>query len=464
MYGMDSNLALRLSLSRSRADIGVKFLRFSVISVMAISVLAPVIRLTPDFWIKWDWLLLPAIALIYFLLLLSGLARPIRANPLLIVTILLGVSIACSLIYGTKIIGHPLLFSDLFDLVKPLFPFLFFTIAYEADLSEDSLCMLNTTLFACVFLISLYAYAQWFNLGFTAALQPYYSGGLHDEGGLEHYRRVYSTLSNPNFLGMFMTWVIGAFTLGALFGVCNRLWNIALLLMALVTLAMTGSRYGLIDTGLVLLLILWMPTSSRSGKNRRKTVLLAALPLTLAVVLAVSVSNKATLDRFQQLQSPLKENSLRARLDSLWRDAADRFTESPLLGHGPAKIIFSKVYTDSEYLQVLKMYGLIGLVPYLCLYFVPLGMIWKGLQLVRRKESVIEQRFPATYWALSESFIVIVTALFMNIGMSTYFNFSLVPFLWMWMGIGASCARRVGETVTRMPNASPSAYSCGFPR
>jgi O-antigen ligase len=464
MHGAASNLAFRTPLATSRSDIGVKFLRFAVLCVMAISVLAPVIRLTTDFWIKLDWLLLPVIGGIYFLLMLSGVARPVRANPLLIVTILLCITVACSLLYGTRIIGHPLLLSDLFDLVKPLFPFLFFTMGYEADFSEDSLRLLNMTLFACVFLVSLYAYAQWLNLDFTAALQRYYSGGLHDEGGLAHYRRVYSTLSNPNFLGMFVTWVIGAFTLGALFGVCNRAWNLVLLLMALVTLAMTGSRYGLIDTSLVLLLILFMPTTTPRGRNRRRTVLLAALPLALAAVLAVSLSNKGTRDRFQQLESPLKENSLRMRLDSLWRDAFDKFVESPLLGHGPAKIVFSKIYTDSEYLQVLKEYGLIGLVPYLCLFLIPLGMVWKGLRFVRWNESSVEQRLPATYWALCVSFVVIVTALFMNIGMSTYFNFSLLPFLWMWMGIGASSAQRVRETILRQHNASSPAYFHGLPR
>jgi hypothetical protein len=40
---------------------------------------------------------------------------------------------------------------------------------------------------------------------------------------------------------------------------------------------------------------------------------------------------------------------------------------------------------------------------------------------------------------------MIVLALIMNIGMGTYYDQSLVAFLWMWMGIGASCAKRIAE-------------------
>src|SRR5208282_3876794 len=243
---LGSNLAPGLSLARGHRDLGIRFLRLSVISLMPISILAPVVRLNGDFWIKLDQLLLPVIAAIYLCLMFAGLARPIHLNPLFFVAVTFCACIACSLVYGTQVIGHPLLLSDFFELIKPLFPWLFFTLAYEADFSEDSLRTLNATMFLSILLICLYAYGQWFDLGFTSYLQPYYSGGPHDDGGLAHYRRVYSTLSNPNFLGMLMTWVIAAFVLGAQFRVCKRAWNIALLVASLVTLTMTGSRYGLI--------------------------------------------------------------------------------------------------------------------------------------------------------------------------------------------------------------------------
>jgi O-antigen ligase len=316
-------------------------------------------------------------------------------------------------------------------------------LAYEADFSEDSLQTLSRSMCFALVPICVYAFGQWFNMSFTSYLQPYYSGGLHDDGGLSHYRRVYSTLSNPNYLAMLLSWTIAAFTMAALFRVGSRFWNIVMLMACLITLTMTGSRYGLIDTVVALCLIFVLPTPAENSKRRRRLVFLCALPLVLAPIAAVSISNRATLERFQQLRNPLRENSLRLRLDGLWKDAANEFLESPMLGHGPAKIIFSNVVTDSEYLQILKQYGVVGLVPYLCYFLVPLGMVWRGLRAVPNGGPWLEQQWPATYWAVCLSFVMIVTALIMNIGMGTYYNSSLVAFLWMWMGIGASSAKRI---------------------
>jgi len=165
----------------------------------------------------------------------------------------------------------------------------------------------------------------------------------------------------------------------------------------------------------------------------------------------VSASNRATLDRFQMLQTPLHEKSLRTRLDVLWKDAIEQFLQSPVLGHGPARDIFTNVFTDSEYLQILKQYGLVGLVPYLCFFLVPLRMIYKGLKSVDRAGPWLEQNCTATYWALCLSFVMTVIALVMNIGMGTYYDSSLVAFLWIWMGIGAGVAARITRALRTAP-------------
>jgi hypothetical protein len=70
-------------------------------------------------------------------------------------------------------------------------------------------------------------------------------------------------------------------------------------------------------------------------------------------------------------------------------------------------------------------------------------MVSKGIRRVRLAGPVLERQWPATYWALLVSFVMIVTVLVMDIGMDAYYNYSLLAYLWMWMGIGASCAKRV---------------------
>jgi len=410
---------------------------------MFLSILAPVVRVSDMFWLKLDELLLPIIAIVYFWLMLAGLARPIPPNAMYVVAFVFCLSISVSMAWGTKVLGHPLLARDFFELPKTVFPVLFFTLAYEADLPERSLRALVVWLVPAVLLISAYAYGQWFNLGFTYFLQPYYSGGAHDEGSLEHYRRVYSTLSNPNTLAILMTWVIAAFAMAALFRVGRRFWMLTALVASLITLTMTGSRYGLIDTVFALVLIYLLPAPTESSKLKRRTILFVSIPLVLGAILVVAATNRATLERFQMLESPMRENSLRKRLDSLWIEAADQFLESPVFGHGPARIIFSDIVTDSEYLQILKQFGLIGLLPYLCYFIVPLAMMWKGIKNVMRAGRPLEQEWRGTYWGLCLGFLMPLTCLAMNIGMGTYYDTSLVAFTWMWMGIGVSCANRV---------------------
>jgi hypothetical protein len=443
--------SLNFPFANDAPDLGRKFLRLTVIPLMLISILAPVVWLNSGFWLKVDELLLPVIAIVYVWLMLAGLARPIPPNAMYVVALVFCACIGMSLVYGTEVIGHPLLAPDFFEFPKAVFPVLFFTLAYEADLSESSLRTLAAALVPAVLLICLYAYGQWFNLGFTYYLQPYYSGGLHDDGSLSHYRRVYSTLSNPNTLGILMTWVITAFVLAALFRVVRRFWILAALVASLITLSMTGSRYGLIDTVFALIAIFLLPAPTAKSKMHRHTALLISLPLVLGVILVVAGTNRATLERFEMLQTPMKENSLRMRLDSAWLDAEDLFLQSPVFGQGPAKDILSGVVTDSEYLIILKQFGVVGLIPYLCFFLVPLAMIWKGLKNVARAGPQLEQHWRATYWGLCLGFLVSVTCLVMNIGMGTYYDTSLVAFTWMCMGIGASCAKRISRLAEQQP-------------
>jgi O-antigen ligase len=207
---------------------------------------------------------------------------------------------------------------------------------------------------------------------------------------------------------------------------------------------MTGSRYGLIDTVFALILIFLLPAPTAKSKMKRRITLLIAIPLVLSVILVAAATNRATIERFEMLLSPLRENSLRGRLDSAWPDAAGQFLQSPVFGHGPAKDLFTDV-TDCEYLEILERFGVVGLIPYLCFFLVPLAMIWKGIKNVSRAGPLLDQDWRATYWGLCLGFLVPVTCLAMNIGMGTYYDTSLVAFTWMWMGIGASCANRISR-------------------
>lgn len=415
----------------------------SVAFLLIVSILAPVINFSDDLpWFRVEQLALVPLGLIYLWLLLAGLARPIKSNPLFPIALVYCALISLSIFYGTFVLGHRVLFKDAYEIPKVILPLIFFTLGLEANLSEKWIRRILFYYSLAIIPVCLYAFAQWMNLGISQQLVPIYSGGWHDDGALAHYRRVYSTMGNPNLLGQLMTWSISFFTLSFLFRVGNRLFNLFLITICLVTLAMTGSRYGIIDTALAFLLIFLLSASVKKRRAAMIGLLLVLFPFFAWVVFTVAKSNAATLDRLQSLSNPAQTDSLRGRLDELWPEASKEFFESPILGHGSAKIIFGIVQTDSEYLDVLKQFGIIGFLGYIAFYIYPLRVLWRGISYRGRSNIPTEEHFPASLLTLQLSFIILVTALVMNFGMSTFYAAPIQGFFWLWIGIGVGVVYR----------------------
>jgi len=252
---------------------------------------------------------------------------------------------------------------------------------------------------------------------------------------------------------------VAAFALAALFGVGNAFRNITLALASLITLVMTGSRYGLLIGAMGMVLVFLLALASRRIRGWRLAALPALLVLFGSAFAIVSSSNQGTLERFLTLEHPLQADSLRGRLDRLWVHPLADFEQSPILGHGPAKSIYTGVITDSEYLDVLKKFGILGLLVYLGYFLLPLAMVWKGLKVARQYGAFLEEDLAATFLTLRLSFVMCVTALVMNVGMSTFQNLSLQAFLWMWLGLGARSARTIRNAPLRYGSASEAIAS-----
>ena len=421
--------------------------RFCVASLIVIGILVPPINITSSLWVRPEQVLLPLVFGLYLWLLLAGYARPIRWNGIFLVGALFCSSVLLSAWYGSIALHHTVILRDFYDLPKALFPVAFFTLALEANLLETSLRRVLTFFSAAIFLVCLYAWAQWMNLGFTHSLNAYYSALNHDST-LFYARRVYSTLGNPNHLGQLMSWSLAAFLLALLFRVGNRFRNIFLVLATLVTLVMTGSRYALLDGAAGVLLIFLFSITSKHIRKRHLRTLLVALPLLIIAFAVVASSNKLTLDRYKTVEHPLEVDSLRARLDRMWLAPWADFVKSPLLGNGPAKSIYTGTITDSEYLDVLKNFGLVGFLPYMAYFLFPLVVMWKGLKAERKSYAPLENQIPAMLLTMRLGFIIGATSLIMNTGMSTFNNLSLQSFIWIWMGLGARSAMTIRENAT----------------
>lgn len=425
----------------------------TVISLIVLSIASPpALMWDPNsFYLKWEVALLPLVFLVYGWLLLAGMVRKIQFNGMFVVGVLYSVSVAFSIWYGSSLLGQSVIFRDFYEFPKLWLPVVFFTLAYEARLSEVALRRLIAFFAAALLLVCLYAWGQWAGLGFADWLDSIYVAPEHTQKALDYARRVYSTLGNPNLLGMLMTWSIAAFLLAAMLRVGSQIRNMVMIAACLATLAMTGSRYGLLTTAFAVLLV--VAGSSASGRPRwsRLVVPLVLLPLFASLILVVSSSNERTLERFRTLQAPTETDSFRGRVDTVWIDAADSFSQSPIFGRGPAKTIFEGIVTDSEYLDVLKKFGIVGFVSYLAYFLFPLYLVWRGMRAARETPASLEERIPATFLVLRLGFVMILTSLVMNIGMGTIYNPILQGFLFLWMGVAAGAAKSIRDTAYSSP-------------
>jgi O-antigen ligase len=424
-----------------------------LIFLLVASVLAPVVTVSDSLpWFRVEQLALLPIGLGYLWLLLAGYVRPPRFNWLFVIAPAYCFCILLSTFYGSFVLGHEFLVRDLFEVPKALLPTLFFIFGLGAAPSEKWIRRLLGWLAASAGLVCTYAFAQWLNLGIANQLNQIYSGGFHDDGSLAHYRRVYSTMGNPNLLAQLMTWIIPIFAVAMLFRVGNQVRNCLVVLICLAALAMTGSRYGLLDTALALALIFLLTAPFPRRRKTLITFLLALVPLFAGVIYLVANSNQATLDRFLTLSDPSQTDSFRQRADDIWPEARAQFFQSPVLGHGPAKVIFSDVVTDSEYLDVLKEFGVVGFAAYLAYLCYPLWLLWGGLKCAIRSRVMVEQ-LRGSYLLLQVAFIMLVTAFVMNIGMSTFYGEPIQGYLWLWLGLGAGMAERFqsGAAVLHAP-------------
>jgi O-antigen ligase len=440
----------------SEGRISQSMAQMSIITMMCAAILVPGITFSQALpWFKAEQVFLPVIFLAYGLLLLAGLARTIRFNGMFVIAFLYTFSIILSIWYGSAVLGHSAILRDYYEFPKIWLPVIFFTIGYEAELSEKSIRRLMVCLATAIGLVALYAWGQWASLGITFRIDPYYSAGEHINGALARYRRVFSTMGNANVLGQLMTWSIAAYLLAFLSRIGNRARNLGMVFVCLVTLAMTGSRYGLLTTCLAVVMVLALQSASGRRRRSQLALLLLLVPVFALTIQTVATTNKSTSERFSTLQRPLEVDSLRTRLDELWKDAGNDFAQSPFIGHGPAKKIYTDIITDSEYLDVLKEFGIIGFCIYLAYYLFPLHLLWKGLRSAKRAGPWLEESLPAQMMAVRLSFIMIVTAMVMNIGETTFYSQVLQGFLWIWMGIGARSAKTIVASA-EIPHAKMS--------
>jgi hypothetical protein len=71
---------------------------------------------------------------------------------------------------------------------------------------------------------------------------------------------------------------------------------------------------------------------------------------------------------------------------------------------------------------VLKEFGTVGFLPYLAYFLCPLFLLSRGLRAGHRRDPLLKEGLPATSLMMRSGVVMILLAMVMNVGESTFYN------------------------------------------
>ena len=288
-------------------------------------------------------------------------------NYFVIAVISFGAAILFSTFYGRYILSVPVTGRDFFELLK-VFKLLIVVVAISRfNLSESEIYKLLYVIVFSFFVSSIIGLMQYYSiLGFERITAPYYfSSRLFDV-----HNRMMGTFLNPNTYGSVVT--LGTIVTGVL-AFYEKDYGRKVLLFFLViffsfVIALTQSRTAIVVLALGLIILIGL--NSYEGRFSIKKLVFLIVGIIITVTLFIGFLSDEVITRLSTLSNISEDKSWQMRLFA-WYLNLSIFSESILFGWGPAKMIHTTI-VDSEYILVLRRYGIIGFGIYLFIYLIPL--------------------------------------------------------------------------------------------
>lgn len=288
-------------------------------------------------------------------------------NLFIITVIAFGSAILFSIFYGRYILGVPVIGRDYFELLK-LFKLLIVVVAFARfDLNKDDISHLLYLTVISFLISSTLGLMQFYGiLGFERITGPYYFA----ERIYDVYNRMMGTFSNPNTYGTVLT--LGTVVTAVLVfyekEVHRKITLSFLVLLFSFTIALTQSRTAIVV--LVLALFLVFGLNTYKSRFSLKQIVFFTAGLFITVILFIGVLSEDIITRFSALSDINEDTSWQMRMLA-WYLNLTIFSESMLFGWGPAKMIHTTI-VDSEYILILRRYGIVGFTIYMFIYLIPL--------------------------------------------------------------------------------------------
>lgn len=277
------------------------------------------------------------------------------------------ISILISIYYGKFVLGVPTSLNDHFELLKVIKLFIVVFALSRFNLSNKNIYNLLYVIVFSFLLSAIIGLMQIYGiLGFDQITAPFYAA----ERIYDVHNRMMGTFFNPNTYGTALT-LGSVVSLGLLFyekKPGRRFFLIATVILFAFCIALTQSRTAVI---VVIFAIIVITLLNFINKQFSVKYLIIILGLTTVVLLGIAgLLADQILIRFMALGDISEDMSWKMRLIA-WYLNLTLFSESIMFGWGPAKLIHTTI-VDSEYILILRRYGLIGFSFYILLYFIPL--------------------------------------------------------------------------------------------
>jgi O-antigen ligase len=369
----------------------------------------------------------PSLRLEWFFLILGILVFPIRkistSTSLWYFALIL--SMIISILYGIIFLGVRLGKSDMFELLKPILYFLFFSFAKSVAIDPKMLKIFlrfNIILFLS---LSLIAIIQYFGGG--PLFKLFFSLYTPEERVATYVgSRATATMSNPNDLGMALTigFALSVFSLDIKLPFRISFYAPFILLFGIIA---SGSRTALISTIIITLVFIRM--QFKLGRVTFKSLFFLIYVLAFIVVFVIFNADLFTTTAYRLFLSSDDSaiSSLTSRVTTTL-EVLGLISDSPILGWGVNKIGFaSGDNIDNEYILFLYRYGIVGLL-------IILGVFWNMRN--GTKSKFIQFQSPAYFYNLFLSSLLIGASVFAYAA-GIFHTFRLCTLIVIFLGVGA---------------------------
>lgn len=288
-------------------------------------------------------------------------------NYFIYAVIAFGFAIVVSLLHGRYVLGVPLTGSDYFELLKAFKLLIVVAAISRFNLNTEDIYKLLYVVVFSFFISSVIGLMQFYGiLGLERITGPYYFA----ERIYDVHNRMMGTFFNPNTYGTALT--LGVIVASVLVFyekvVFRKVFLSFLVILLSFTLALTQSRTAIIVLLIALIIVFGLNTFKSRLTFKQVAILLTGF--LVVSVLFIGLLSDEIITRFATLSDIAEDASWQMRLLA-WYLNLTIFYESIIFGWGPAKAIHTTI-VDSEYILVLRRYGIFGFTFYILIYLIPL--------------------------------------------------------------------------------------------